>query len=202
MKIAIMVEGKTEKAFMPHLRAFLQARLAGNMPKLDPVPYDGRIPKEEKLKRCVENLLSSGLRPADAVIALTDVYTGTNDFTNANDAKTKMQSWVRNERFHPHAAQHDFEAWLLPYWPKIQRLAGSNRTPPHGHPESVNHNNPPSRRLNEVFLNGERRTGYVKVRDGSSILRDADLSVAINACPELKAFVNTIITLCGAPPIP
>jgi hypothetical protein len=196
-----MVEGKTEKAFMPYLRAFLQARLAGNMPKLDPVPYDGRIPKEDKLKRCVENLLSSGQRPADAVIALTDVYTGTNDFTNANDAKTKMQSWVRNERFYPHAAQHDFEAWLLPYWPKIQKLAGSNRTQPSGQPESVNHNKPPSYRLNEVFLNG-RRQRYVKVRDGSSILRGEDLSIAIGACPELKAFVNTILTLCGAPPIP
>jgi hypothetical protein len=46
------------------------------------------------------------------------------------------------------------------------------------------------------------RERYVKVRDGSSTLRGEDLSVAINACPELKAFVNTILSLCGAPPIP
>lgn len=65
MKIAIMVEGKTEKAFMPFLREFLRARLANSMPNLDAFPYDGRIPKAEKLKRCVENLLTCGKRPAE-----------------------------------------------------------------------------------------------------------------------------------------
>jgi len=203
MKIAIMVEGRTEKAFMPKLREFLATRISGRMPKLDPVPYDGRIPKEGKLQRCVANLLSAGDRPADAVIALTDVYTGTYDFVDAQDAKDKMRQWVGKEpRFHPHAAQHDFEAWLLPYWSKIREITGSNRTQPDGQPETVNHNNPPARRLNEVFMTGSKRHGYVKVRDGSSILRGEDLTIAISACPELKAFVNTILGLCGAELIP
>src|SRR5262249_51208612 len=114
MKIAIIVEGKTEQAFLPHLRAFLKTRLTGPMPKLDTVRYAGRVPKGEKLKRDVERLLTSGKEPADAVIALTDVYTGTTppDFVDAADAKAKMRQWVGPDpRFHPHAAQHDFEAW-------------------------------------------------------------------------------------------
>ena len=77
MKIAILVEGKTEQAFMPCLRSFLNSRLQ-QMPKLKPITYDGRIPKKDKLKRVVENLLT-GKEAYDAVIALTDVYTGTND---------------------------------------------------------------------------------------------------------------------------
>lgn len=32
MKISIIVEGKTEKAFIPYLRHFLENRLAGDMP--------------------------------------------------------------------------------------------------------------------------------------------------------------------------
>lgn len=76
MKIALIVEGKTERAFMPYLREYLKNRLPGSKPKLDPVPYDGHIPKEGKLKRVVENLLK-GKHAADHVIALTDVYTGT-----------------------------------------------------------------------------------------------------------------------------
>ena len=32
MKIAIIVEGKTEKAFMPYLREYLKTHLAGTMP--------------------------------------------------------------------------------------------------------------------------------------------------------------------------
>src|SRR6266478_5414784 len=131
MKIAILMEGETERGFLPYVREFLRPRLEGKMPKLAPDIYDGRIPKEARLKRKVEELLRVGDPYADHVIALTDVYTGANDFTDASDAKQKMRYWVgENSRFHPHAAQHDFEAWLLPYWSEIQKLAKSNRTAP------------------------------------------------------------------------
>ena len=118
MKISILVEGKTEIAFMPHLRRYLESRLIGRMPSLDPVPCDGRLPTGDKLQRVVKGLLSYGRRPADHVIALTDVYTGSQSqaFRDASDAKAKMRDWVGTEScFHPHAAQYDFEAWLLPY---------------------------------------------------------------------------------------
>ena len=204
MKISVIVEGKTEKAFLPYLRLFLKTRLAGNMPKLDVFPYDGRIPKEDKLRRVVENLLA-GKNPADHVIALTDVYTGTNppDFRDAQDAKDKMDRWVGNEkRFHPHAAQHDFEAWLLPYWPTIQRLAGHNKGAPSGNPESANHDSPPSYRIREIFEIGSCKKSYVKPRDAGRILRENDLSVTINQCSELKAFINTILSICRGATIP
>jgi hypothetical protein len=78
------------------------------------------------------------------VIALTDVYTGTRDFVDALDAKSQMRAWVgNNSSFYPHAAQHDFEAWLLPYWSEIQKIAGHNRKAQRGLPETVNHNHPP-----------------------------------------------------------
>ncbi len=204
MKISIIVEGKTERAFMPALRAFLKPRLPDGMPRLDVSPYDGRIPKEGKLRRVVENLLQ-GRNAADHVIALTDVYTGTNppDFQDAADAKAKMRQWVGDEiRFHPHAAQYDFEAWLLPYWPTIQRLAGHNRSAPAGNPETVNHINPPAHRIKEIFEIGKCRGSYVKPRDAGRILRENDLSAAINQCAELKAFVNTVLSVSGGQVIP
>ena len=203
MKIAIIVEGETERAFLPHLRRFLKARLAGRMPKLVAARQRGRIPKGDALKRLVEGLLTYWKEPADAVIALTDVYTGTKDFSDAADAKAKMRSWVGpNPRFHPHAAQYDFEAWLLPFWSEIQHLAKSNRTAPGSSPEQVNHGNPPAHRINEVFRTGGCRHAYVKPRDADRILQGKDLLVAAQACPELKAFLNTILTLCQATPIP
>jgi hypothetical protein len=169
------------------------------------VPYNGRIPKEEKLRRVVGHLLAKGGK-ADHVIALTDVYTGSSppDFIDAEDAKLKMRQWVGDEkRFHPHAAQHDFEAWLLPYWPDIQRLAGSNRTAPApcDNPEGVNHLTPPSYHIKEVFRTGRVGKAYIKPRDAGRILRENDLSVAIAACPQLKSFVDTILAICGAPAI-
>lgn len=196
-----MVEGKTEKAFNPHLRAFLETRLAGRMPRLDVHKYDGRIPKEGKLRRIVELLLSGRQQGTDAVIALTDVYTGTTppDFKDAADARNKMREWVgANERFHPHAAQHDFEAWLLPYWNEIKKIAGSNKSQPHGEPETVNHDDPPSARISEIFRTGSRGKAYVKPRDANRILRKKDLLLSANQCPELKSFLNTILSLCDA----
>jgi hypothetical protein len=155
------------------------------------------------LRRDVERLLS-GRTSAESVIALTDVYTGLRDFVDAEDAKAKMKEWVGvgNDRFFPHAAQYDFEAWLLPYWNTIQRLAGSNRNPPLNHPELVNHENPPAKLLQEVFRTGSRGNRYVKPRNAHRILRDNDLLVAANACSELKAFLNTILSLCGGDLIP
>jgi hypothetical protein len=197
MRIAIIVEGKTEAGFHETLRTFLKMPLAGKMPKLDFVPYDGRVPKEGKLRRLVEGLLDAGKASADHVIALSDVYTGTADFSDAADAKKKMTSWVgNNPRFVPHVALHEFEAWLLPYWPRV-KLAGHNKAAPAGVPESVNHHHPPSHRIQEIFRIGARGRCYVKIRDAASILRGQDLAVAIAACPELRSFLNTILKLCG-----
>ena len=52
MRIAILVEGKTERAFKPYLLSHLENRLAGKMPKLDFMPYDGRIPTGNKAPFC------------------------------------------------------------------------------------------------------------------------------------------------------
>ena len=199
MRIAILVEGKTEKAFIPHLRNFLELRLPGRMPKLDCVPFDGRLPTGDKMKRVVDRLLSDRKHPADIVIALTDVYTGTTppDFADAANAKRKMRQWVGDDdRFRPHAAQHDFEAWLLPYWSEIRKLAGSNRAVPAGAPETVNHNNPPAHLIREVFRTGSKKKTYIKPRDAGRILRNKDLTISAQACPELKTFLNTILSVC------
>jgi len=204
MKIVVLVEGKTEKAFKPHLVKFLESHLQGAMPKLDFHPYDGRIPTKDKLKRIVENHLT-GKGSVDHVIALTDVYTGTNPpyFLDAADAKAKMRDWVGVEfRFHPHAAQYDFEAWLLPYWSTIQKLAMHNKTAPSGMPETVNHNKSPAYRIAEIFEMGQCRKSYIKARDANRILSDNDLLIAINLCSELKSFINTILEICKGTKIP
>lgn len=202
MKITILVEGKTEMAFKPHLRAFLQSKLQGRMPRLDMFPYDGRIPKDDKLKRIVERLLTTGSPSSDSVIALTDVYTGSDDFLDAADAKAKMSGWVGpNDRFHPHAAQHDFEAWLLPYWGDIQQIAGHNRNPPSGPPESVNHTHPPSYHIKGDFSDRQSSGKLLKTKGRKPNFAGQDLAVAASQCPELKAFLNTVINLCGGTPI-
>ena len=202
MRIALIVEGKTERAFLPALRNYLTRTLAGQMPTLKAIPQGGRVPKEDKLKRLVEHLLTEH----DAVIALTDVYTNKDpnhrDFTDAADAKNKMRNWVGdNPNFHPHAAQYDFEAWLLPYWPALQKLARHNRNAPSGRPETVNHDKSPAYHIAQLFESGKSRS-YNKERDAPKILADNDLAVSISQCPELKSLINTILILCGSAALP
>jgi len=60
---------------------------------------------------------------------------------------------------------------------------------------------PPSHHIREVFRIGACRDGYSKPRDANRILRGKDLTEAANQCPELKAFLNTILTLSGGEPI-
>ena len=93
------------------------------------------------------------------------------------------------------------EAWLLPFWSDIQALAGHKKSPPPGPPEAVDHNRPPSHYIREIFRIGTCRDDYSKPRDASRILRGKDLTVAANKCPELKAFLNTILTLSSADPL-
>ena len=116
MKISVIAEGKTEKAFISHLRTFLEPHLTGKMPTLSPNIYNGRIPTGDKLKRRVDHLLN-GSNPSDHVIALTDVYTGANqnDFSDASDAKQKMRTWVGQEpRFHPPCGAIRFRSLASP----------------------------------------------------------------------------------------
>ncbi|MFM7578100.1 MAG: DUF4276 family protein [Microcystaceae cyanobacterium] len=47
-----------------------------------------------------------------------------------------------------------------------------------------------------MFSRGKCNRDYNKIIDGKAILKENDLMVAIQACPELKAFINTIIGLC------
>ena len=169
------------------------------MPTLVFDRHDGAIPTERKLQRVVSNLLETGKRRADAVNALTDVYPA---FTDAEEAKRKMWEWIGTEpRFYPHVALHDFEAWLLPHWDRIQKLAKKKSKPFGPHPEKINHGNPPAHRLSKLFEAGKCRDSYNKPRDAGRILRGADLLISIAACSELKAFINTILQLCGTPEI-
>jgi len=199
MKIAVLIEGETEQAFKQAIVRFLKIRLASNMPKLKFYPYKGQIPKDKKLKRVVNNFL----RTHNAVIVLTDVYTGSRDFMNAKDAKRKMKEWVgETDNFFPHVGCHDFEAWLISYWDDIQKIAGHNKSKPGNNPEKINHQKPPAYHIKEIFELGRCRDGYKKPRDGMRILRNKDLIISANECPELKAFLNTILKLSKGQLIP
>ena len=200
MTIVLLVEGATETALKHKLKAFLdiQAEREGR-PKVALRTRDIMSLSEGKLRGRIRLELSAP--QVEAVVGLIDVYP---EFTSATEAKEFLRRAADGEpRFYPHAAQYEVEAWLLPYWEKICQRVGVRQASPGPHPEQVNLNNPPSRRLATLYrLAKPRPRKYVKTIEMAAILRDKDLNVAANQCPELKSLLNTLLMLGNLTPLP
>ncbi len=201
MKISLIVEGETEKRFLESVREFLQPRCtAGAMPKLINRPLNSNVPPRHKLFKIVRAELKDG---SSFVIVLTDVK-GPSNFKHAEDAITQIESWLVGlselNKVFVHAAQYELEAWLIPFWPQIQKLAQSQRPKPTPRPEQINSQNPPSKLLGEIWRTGGRKSkSYNKVLHLHKILAGQDLELASKECPTLKSFLNRLLTLSGAP---
>ena len=191
MRIVLYVEGETERAFRNPLKAFLDGE-AGERPR---VRLDVRkgVPVT-KLAPLVRDMERDLARPdCRGVVVLVDVYP---HFASADEARAHYATCGPKARFRAHCALHDFEAWLLPYWERIHRLAG--KVPPKGCPwgvpESVNRVRPPSKVLADLFPAGN---AYRKTLHAPRILEGQDLRVAAEACPQLKAFLSTLLEFAG-----
>ncbi len=200
-KISLIVEGASEEIFLDSVRNFLRPQCpAGAMPKLVARPMNSNIPPSPKLIKMVRALLQDG---SNHVIILTDVK-GPNKFKDAQDAIAQIESSLGglpslNNQVFVHAAQYEIEAWLIPFWPRIQALAQSQRSKPTKAPEQINNQKPPSRLLGEIWRTGSRKSkSYNKVSHLPKILEGQDLEHASKECPTLKLFLNRLLTLSGA----
>jgi hypothetical protein len=199
MKISFIVEGESERIFLRAVHEFLRARCqAGKSPRIIARPLNSNVPPRGKLIKIVRDELQDGV---DAVIILTDVK-GPGNYFDAGDAISKIEASLDgleqlNVCVFVHAAQHELEAWLIPFWPRIQSLLNSDIRKPATPPELLNHDKPPSRRLNEVFLRA-KRIRYSKLIHLESILKGQDLATSANECPGLKALLNRVLAISGA----
>jgi hypothetical protein len=140
------------------------------------------------------------------VVALVDVKGPPGPSGLRFPAAADAVTWLRtlcpdNERYFAHAAQHDLEAWLLPYWSTAAKKAGTPSVKaPSGNPEGINHDKPPSWHLADLYRRSAKK--YSKPRDGADILRGQDLTIAAAQCPQFKLFLNTLLTLAGCPALP
>lgn len=193
--IVLLAEGDTERALSEHLKAFLDQRaVQERKPKVRLVTR-GRIEvRADKLLRQVELELQNA--EVQAVIGLMDVFP---NFGSAAEAKSWLRSAVKdNSRFYAHAAQYDVEAWLLPYWDDICRRLRLEKRSPGAYPEQVDGQKPPAYHLDELYRQAKPRARkYNKPLEMRDILRGKDLTIAADACPEFKAFLNTLLTLSG-----
>ncbi len=202
-EIVLLVEGRTEIAIKQILKRFLDERCElENIPKvrLTLKPMDSRLLKPQVVKDQIA--MNIARRDVVGVVALIDVACSgrPQQFNNAKEAIKFLSEIAPDEnRYRAHAAQYDFEAWLLPYWESILKRLNQKKQIPSNNPETVNHNHPPSWHLQELY----KRAGYKydKPRDALAILTGKDLLVSANKCPQFKAFLNSLLHFAGCKPI-
>ena len=202
MRIVLLVEGRTEQAFLHHLRQYLSRHLSP-MPKMEARPYNGRIPAGPMLQEAVRDLLRRRQRPVDHVIALTDVYTGTAPpmFRALTTPEPNARMGRSRSPLSPARGAIRLRGLAYPYWDDLRRIAGHNQAPV-GADRNLSITITRLQRGSRPSFKSEHFAPYSKPRDADRIFRKNGLDVAIDQCPELKSLVNTILTICGAPPIP
>lgn len=199
MTVVLLAEGDTERALKAPFKDFLdqQAAIEG-IPRTRLVTRPRIEVNPEKLRRQV--ILELEAPDVTAVVGLVDVFPR---FADAGGAKSWLKQSVDDAPpFYAHAAQFDVEAWLLPYWDDIYLRIGVQKRRPGAHPERVNGQNPPAYRLAELYqLAKPKPRKYNKPIEMRAILMGKDLTVSANACPEFKAFLNTLLFLGGLTPL-
>jgi hypothetical protein len=198
LTIILLVEGKTEKALREVLKRFLDnqaTRKRRPKVRLKTKLLDSGLLNQERVRDQVA--LSFRDPEVGCVVGLVDVYPR---FASAKEAKGFLRQAATGEpRFHPHAAQFEVEAWLLPFWQDICHRLGVQRKPPRANPEQVNLQKPPSRHFSELYRLASRT--YDKPRDLLAILQGKDLRIVAEQCPEFKAFLSTLLICAGLTPL-
>jgi len=191
--IVILAEGDTERAAGDHWKRFLDQR-AGDKPKvrLHIIRSNGALIEEDvrtKADRALDDASTIG------VVALTDVYP---KYASATAARETIAGWMPSDpRCRAHAACHDFEAWLLVGWDALVEHAHAGPRKPWGaHPEEIDLHNPPAHRIKALFQLGKPTPRkYSKPIDGKKLFEKLDLVDVAEACPEFKAFINSLLEL-------
>ncbi|MBI1826490.1 MAG: DUF4276 family protein [Planctomycetes bacterium] len=190
MKIVVICEGATEAALKSGLRELVQTRsISARRVGIDTRSLDGPTIRK-KLGRVASNLLVEG--DVVGVIALSDVHP---NYRNASETKEALRHYAAEAATHPrfraHAAQFEFEAWLLPHWDEITKSLKVNAAKPGANPEQVNGQSPPSHRLKGLYQRARRK--YDKVVDALRWLTAERLEQSAKECPQLKEFLDSLL---------
>jgi len=195
MKIVLLCEGDTELALKGALKPFLDTwcdERGLRRVKIDVKPFDHSL----NCKEIQRHLARHGRDSEVVVIGLADVYP---KFRGAAQVKEFLANCVRDsefkDKFFPHAAQYEFEAWLLPFWDSICKRLGIKAKRPGANPEMVDDQKPPSKHLRELYAKAGRR--YEKVTEAVKILKGRPIEEAAEQCPQLQELLDTLVKLCN-----
>ena len=169
---------------------------------LNGVNLDGQIENVGKLAR-----LYLDEQDVLAVFTLVDLQGMTRVVHPPHDnleAKVeRVQEWLRAQvtharvrQFFPHVYVHEVEAWILAEGHALARRLKDPGIEPDPNAESKDFQNPPSERLNGLFLR-KRSRRYNKVSDGQPLFAAMEFDPVYNSCPHFRAFYDDLRAAAG-----
>lgn len=192
MKIILFVEGESDSHGLQNLLRNEISLLRKNRHSLRIYSFMGKFNLLRKIgyqtRRAIEEV------NADIVFALVDLYPGDID---PDALRRKLRSRAPREyrdRFHPHVAVHDLEAWILADPEPLRRMLKARSIRIYPNPERVDNQKPPKRHLEELFRRHLKRA-YRATEDGPRLFAMIDSTVVANKCPNFKMLRDDLLRL-------
>jgi hypothetical protein len=196
-RIVVLCEGDTEELAVRYFLAPRWKSEGFGPVGLKAINLDGKLDKAGKFANgylCEQDVL--------AVFTLVDLQGMTRVTHQAHDSLEvkigRVQEWLRAKfdharahDFFPHVCVHQTEAWILA---EGHALAARLRDPgvePDPNAESENFQNPPSERLNDLFLRIKSRR-YNKISDGTPLFKAMQFQPVYGCCRYFREFYDDL----------
>ncbi|MGO8792139.1 MAG: DUF4276 family protein [Terriglobia bacterium] len=196
-RIVVLCEGDTEELAVRHFIVPQWNSEGLRSVGLKCINLNGKI---EKLGKFASGHLDD--QEVLAVFTLVDLQGMTKVSHQLQDSlETKIQrvrNWLnaqvhraRANRFYPHLCVHQTEAWILAEGCALAVRLGDTGVRPDLRAELKNFQNPPSERLNELFLRIKRRR-YNKIADGTPLFKLMQFAPVYNSCRYFQELYNDL----------
>ncbi len=196
-KIVVLCEGDTEELAVRHFIARQWVADGLESVGLKSINLDAKF---EKLGIFASGYLDD--QEVLAVFTLVDLQGMTKVAHQHEDSlETKIQrvrGWLRAQvnharanSFFPHVCVHQTEAWILAEGHALAARLGDPNIRPDSNAELKNFQNPPSERLNELFLRIKKRR-YHKIGDGTPLFKAVESQPVYNSCRYFREFYDDL----------
>jgi hypothetical protein len=198
-RIVVLCEGKTEYLAVRHFVARQWEADGLASVGLDPRDLRGHLDRVG-IFGC--NYLDEG--DALAVFALVDLQGMKRVSHPPNDelgAKVRrVQGWLRDQvgqhararYFFPHVSVHQVEAWILAEGAALSRRLRDPSIAPDPKAEGKDFQNPPSKRISELFLRSKEKRRYQKIEDGEPLFSNMEFQPVYDSCLYFRKFYDDL----------
>jgi hypothetical protein len=196
-KIVVLCEGDTEELAVRHFITRQWKSDGLGSVGLHRITLDGKL---QNVGKFVNRYLDE--QDVLAVFVLVDLQGMTRvDHQPQDNLETKIQrvrNWLsvqvnhaRANQFFPHVCVHQTEAWILAEGRALAARLNDPGIKPDPNAEFKNFQNPPSNRLDGLFLRNKKRR-YSKITDGTPLFTSMQFAPVYDSCRYFRAFYDDL----------